>query len=234
MSHVRWRGVTVDDRTAAMLNEADKLLGPNISFEPTQGSYSTSVDASAGTHSGGGAVDIHVSGFSAATIQKIVQIMREVGFAAWHRLPSEGPWGEHVHAIAIGCKDLSAAAAHQVQELKAGQNGLANHHADTYHGPKVSIVTWEQYEANKKLIPWPGLGAFVIGHSNPAVTQLGTWLIAAGFNKHFASGHYTAGPLYSTYDRLNVIDFQKAQGWDADGNVGPLTWSTLQTVAHSK
>ena len=46
---VYWRGVRLDERTRDMLVEAEKLA--KVKIRPTQGSYSTSVGASAGTHS---------------------------------------------------------------------------------------------------------------------------------------------------------------------------------------
>jgi hypothetical protein len=150
---VTWRGVKVDKRTSLMLTEVAKLTRATIT--PTQGSYSSSVGASAGTHSGGGAVDVHAAGLPAADIEQIVKVMRQVGFAAWHRLPSQGNWPEHIHAIAVGCPDLSAAAAHQVTALRNGLNGLANGHKDPEASLHLPVITWEQYLAHRDGAPAP-------------------------------------------------------------------------------
>jgi len=111
----------------------------------TQGSYNTSVSASAGTHSGGGAVDFRARDLNDAQVAEALLKLRHVGFAAWHRLPEQGPWVEHVHAIAIGCPDLSASAADQVVAYGEGRNGLANNRADD--GPRTYVGwTWEKYK----------------------------------------------------------------------------------------
>ncbi len=147
---VDWRGVPVDARTAAQLDEANRLM-PHIPFWPAQGSYSSAVAASASTHSGGGAVDIKVGGLSDADIDTIVDVMRSVGFAASRRTPAQG-FTPHVHAISVGCSDLSGidnpvvgTAAWQVQEYLAGRNGLAGRGADDGARNHVG-VTWESYQ----------------------------------------------------------------------------------------
>jgi len=135
MKRVNVQGHTLNKRTADMLNRAEQMLGHDLDI--MQGSYNSTVGASAGTHDGGGAVDVAATSNPA----KVVLALRKVGFAAWHRLPSQGPWPEHIHAIAIGDGELSSGAKLQVQEYYAGQNGLANHGPDD--GPRLHpIPTW--------------------------------------------------------------------------------------------
>jgi hypothetical protein len=138
---VEWRGKRFDPRTAQMLGEVARLTKPLI--RPTQGSFNTTVKASAGTHGGGGAVDVSVRHWSGATITDVVRTMRTVGFAAWHRVPAEGPWPAHIHGIAIGCDSLGPAAQRQVAAYRAGKNGLKSGKRDT--GPQVGFRTFEQY-----------------------------------------------------------------------------------------
>jgi len=85
---VEWRGKKFDPQTRDMLVELDKLVGPNVQIKPTQGSFSSGVAASAGTHSGAGAVDLSVASLSLDQINLVVFLMRRLGFAAWHRVPS--------------------------------------------------------------------------------------------------------------------------------------------------
>ena len=125
-------GVTVNRRTAAMLDNAKKLA--KVTFSMFQGSYSNSVAASGGTHSGGGAVDLGPAKDS------IVGAMRASGFAAWRRTPAEG-FSPHIHGIAVGDPTVSAAAAAQVKAFHAGRNGLANNGPDTYSAPGGSSGT---------------------------------------------------------------------------------------------
>jgi peptidoglycan hydrolase-like protein with peptidoglycan-binding domain len=136
-------GVLINTRTQAMLAEADRLLGRTLVL--SQGSYNPGGDpTSAGTHDGGGVVDISVSGLSTATRTTVVRTLRRVGFAAWLRNPSQGDWPYHIHAVAISDTDLSAQAQHQVGDYYLGLNGLANRGADD--GPQVAIRTWEEYQ----------------------------------------------------------------------------------------
>jgi len=113
--------------------ELEKRLGKTLHVY--QGSYSTNVAGSAGTHAGGGAVDFAT--WDAATIQ----VMRECGGAAWHRTPAQGPWIEHAHVIILGCPHVSLAAHAQRVDYQQGRNGLANNGPDD--GPHVPYITWK-------------------------------------------------------------------------------------------
>jgi hypothetical protein len=132
-------GKLLNQRTVDMLNIAEKRLGYELTV--LQGSYNAGVvGASAGTHDGGGAVDL-----TAYDHDKKVRVLREVGFAAWYRPElwsgSKRIWGEHVHAIAIGDPELSSGARGQVADYYAGRNGLANNGPDD--GPRLNpIPTW--------------------------------------------------------------------------------------------
>ncbi|MGC4936429.1 hypothetical protein [Kribbella sp. DT2] len=142
-ARMSWRGAALCTRTVAMLQAAEKLA--KVPFTIIQGSYNKGgVTASAGTHDGGGAVDLAVDRLTAVQRKAVVLAMRQVGFAAWLRTPAQGNWPWHVHAIAAGDKDLSRGAAHQIAEYRRRKNGLANRGADDgppgYYG-----MTWEIY-----------------------------------------------------------------------------------------
>jgi LysM repeat protein len=123
-TRVSYSGRTVNVRTRIMLDRAAKILGRD-SLPLAQGSYSTTTSASAGTHAGGGVVDVSSSSWEWA------KALRQVGFAAWVRTPSEGQWPYHIHAVAIGDKQLSSSAANQENAYFNGRNALANNRADT-------------------------------------------------------------------------------------------------------
>lgn len=125
------QGHTLNVRTAAMLQCAENRLGYELHV--MQGSYNTTVSASAGTHNGGGAVDV-----SPTNYQEVVAQLRAVGFAAWHRYYTPNVWPEHVHAIAIGDPELSSGAETQVHEYYSSQDGLADHAGD--NAPRPSPV----------------------------------------------------------------------------------------------
>lgn len=112
-----YHGKRMDYYTVRLLQAAERLAGH--AFTVTQGSYSTAVAASGSTHAGGGALDLGWIGRVADVLS-----LRMAGFAAWHRNPSQGPWNDHIHAIAIGDPTASPAAKNQVQDYFNGGNGL--------------------------------------------------------------------------------------------------------------
>jgi hypothetical protein len=141
-SHVTYHSRTLNTRTKAMLVAAEGKAGFQVTL--TQGSYNAGgVDASAGTHDGGGAMDISVSGMSSTNRNNLLKALRNVGFAAWYRTPAQG-FDYHIHAMAISDPDLSSGAQHQTGDYYLGLNGLAGHGADD--GPQVAKVTWEEYQ----------------------------------------------------------------------------------------
>ena len=127
-------------RTIALLDHAQALYsaqGGIIDFRRaiTQGSYNAgAVAASFGTHDSGGAVDLSVRSpvdWSVLTgeIAPMIRALRVAGFAAWVREENELYDGSviHIHAIAIGDRELSEAARAQIDGrfgYLRGYNGL--------------------------------------------------------------------------------------------------------------
>lgn len=109
-------------RTRAMLMEmSQRMYGDFYALTILQGSYNSGVSASAGTHDGGGAVDL-----SSNDGARKVKVGRDIGFAIWLRQTLPGEWEEHVHGIAIGDKQMSIGAHAQQVAYFNGRNGLAN------------------------------------------------------------------------------------------------------------
>lgn len=138
-------GIITDARTADMLTEAARRFGKPLQY--AQGSYRHGQTAASGsTHDGGGAVDVRtVPLANQAEKMRLVKALRLVGFAAWYRTPIPGVWGEHIHAIAIGCPDLSSGARWQVGEYRAGRDGLTGQQRDPDAQLGVKPRTWEAY-----------------------------------------------------------------------------------------
>lgn len=129
-------------RTVAMLDQATMIyhaLGGLLEFDfrgaLVQGSYNPgAVSASFGTHDGGGAVDLSVREpvtrrVMSEEIPLLLRALRIAGFAAWLRDTGElypaSPI--HIHAIAIGDRELSEAARGQIDGpfgYLRGYNGL--------------------------------------------------------------------------------------------------------------
>lgn len=146
----------VNARTASMLAAADRTLTWNLRV--TQGSYcvlerSGCARASSGTHDGGGSIDIHARSLSTSQRWRTVRALRQVGFAAWLRVPSQcgGCWGTHIHAVAIGDTDMWQSNGRytnrdQVGDYFVGRNGLSGHGADNTPAQyRVPFTTWERY-----------------------------------------------------------------------------------------
>ncbi len=129
-------------RTVAMLDQTTNvyhLRGGLLDFDfrdaLVQGSYNEGrVAASFGTHDGGGAVDLSVREpvsrrVMTEEIDNMLRALRIAGYAAWLRdtdeLYPDSPI--HIHAIAIGDDELSAAARAQIDGpfgYLRGFNGL--------------------------------------------------------------------------------------------------------------
>ncbi|MEJ3748072.1 peptidoglycan-binding protein [Actinomycetes bacterium KLBMP 9797] len=137
-------GQRVNTRTRDMLAAADAMLSWNLTL--SQGSYTSANPASAGTHDGGGVVDLVVTNLTTTQRWETVRALRTVGFAAWLRNPSQGSWPYHIHAAAVSDPDLASAARNQIHDYYFGKNGLANHAADdTPTAYRVAFTWWEKY-----------------------------------------------------------------------------------------
>lgn len=122
-TRVQIGAATLNARTLWMLQRAEQLYGgtiPIASTGITQGSYNPGgVTASFGTHDGGGAVDITVRNIpidwsiNYNDIPEMIDALRLAGFAAWFRDERED-LVPHIHAIAVGDRDLSYAAQLQL------------------------------------------------------------------------------------------------------------------------
>ena len=140
-------GRVVDELTKAALTLAAKRLGYDDGLTITQGSYNAGgVSASAGTHDGGGVVDL-----SDFEHERKVRVLRSVGFAAWYRPgPPAYSWPAHIHAVLIGNRKLSPSAKAQVAEYIAGYDGLAGSGRDT--GPRQFVHHRFSWKSGEKRI----------------------------------------------------------------------------------
>jgi hypothetical protein len=133
-------GKTVDWLTKMALRKAERILGYNLSV--TQGSYNgTAVKASAGTHAGGGVVDLPEWDW-----QSKVRALRRAGFVAYFRpkLVRDGRviWNGHIHAVLEANKRLSRGARNQVAEYHLGGDGLVGTNRDPHQGMVFVGFPW--------------------------------------------------------------------------------------------
>jgi len=158
----------VNRRTQAMLEYAARLYGGEIDLAGaaiTQGSYHDNGAASFGTHLGGGAVDLSVIRLPEwvvlwEEIEPALRALRAAGFAAWLReygeLSPDSPI--HIHAVAVGDAELSAAAEAQLTGEAGyfrGYDGLPAQfgapRADRFGGPVV--CAWMRAKGYEDLRP---------------------------------------------------------------------------------
>jgi len=162
----RW----LNQRTLSMLEYAQSLYQGEIEitgYAITQGSFNDNGAASFGTHLGGGAVDLSVMRTQTYTvlydeIPDLLRALRLAGFAAWLREPDEVYSGSaiHIHAIAIGDRDLSEAAKEQLTGEAGYFRGFSGLPAvngtptpDRYGGPV--ICQWMLEAGYEDLRPTP-------------------------------------------------------------------------------
>lgn len=128
-------GDVLNKRTVAMMDRAEYIMRnkfghKNFNFSVIQGSYSGTVAASGSTHDKGGAIDIHTRSYDKKTVDDMVKALRMAGFAAWSRGRGADSFDPHIHAIAIGDRELHPSAANQVQEYFNGGDGLVGSRPD--------------------------------------------------------------------------------------------------------
>lgn len=166
-------GHELNQRTFEMLQLAQILYDGIIDITGdavTQGSYTSAVEASFGTHAGGGVVDLSVMAPGTYTIlyediDILIKALRSAGFAAWYRDLDELYDGSpaHIHAVAIGDRELSLAAREQLAGPFGyfwGYNGLPNRDnkpiRDPHGGPVVCDWMIDKGYPNKTATLSPG------------------------------------------------------------------------------
>src|SRR5690606_37942474 len=86
---------------------------------------------SAGTHDGGGAVDLVWY-----DIKRKNRQLRKANFAGWPRRRLPGQWDRHWHGILIGNDRASRAAKDQIVAYRNGRDDLASNGPDRWWRPK--------------------------------------------------------------------------------------------------
>lgn len=146
------RPIVVNRRTEAMLTEVIRLSGVTPTI--VQGSYraGNGASASAGTHDGGGVIDLRTWNLNVDQRTKLLSALRAVGFVAWYRTTAQG-FDPHIHAVAKGDLDLDPSAAQQVRDAANGLNGLASKGRDTSNRnvPTFDYQRWLAKESGVNL-----------------------------------------------------------------------------------
>lgn len=141
---VAWRGVYLTARHRDALRWAERKWQrkfPGLTIQPSQGSWSGAA-ASAGTHSGTGAVDIRTRHLTKDQRVALVRALKDSGQACWFR-PNN--WdgrggGEHVHALDLGgTTGMDAGARNQLRSFDQGRDGLKSNRPDNTYRPNPKV-----------------------------------------------------------------------------------------------
>ncbi len=132
-------GRTLNRRTILMLKAAQARLGDAVRLGVLKGSYVKADRRGAHPHMGGGVVDLSLGDASPAAIERAVLALREVGFAAWCRSRAAEP---HVHAVAIGDRDMAPAAWWQVKAFFLGRDGRTRGGEDPHRATRAQSPAW--------------------------------------------------------------------------------------------
>lgn len=149
MTKVHVQGFITDRTTARALHAAEHLYGARIRL--SQGSYTNAVGASAGTHAGGGVVDLSVRGLSRSNINRLVRSCRRVGLWAWYRDHTSG-FSPHIHVVRVGCTDLAPIARQQIVAARKGYNGLGHlgmGGKDRHRGMKLPVISYKYFRRHQ-------------------------------------------------------------------------------------
>lgn len=119
-------GHTLNGRTLAMLQAARQRLPNDATLRVLKGSYLREDAHGAHPHLGGGALDLELT----SHFDEAVAALRHVGFAAWLRTRNDRP--PHIHAIAIGDREMAPAAAWQVREYLTQHDGRSRSSPDPH------------------------------------------------------------------------------------------------------
>ncbi|MEM6533664.1 MAG: hypothetical protein AAF654_13645 [Myxococcota bacterium] len=128
--------VVLNRRTVEMLSAAKRLLGEDMRLSVLRGSYLKDHD-SEHPHQGGGVVDLNIR--PSSEVNTAVEILRATGFAAWYRARGDR---HHIHAVAIGDRDLSAGAQWQVQSFFEGRDGRTRGEEDPHGHRNTEVPEW--------------------------------------------------------------------------------------------
>ncbi|MEO1170831.1 MAG: hypothetical protein AAFX94_02105 [Myxococcota bacterium] len=129
--------VVLNRRTVTMLTAAKQRLGEDLRLSVLRGSYIGDEERGAHPHQGGGAVDLNIRPYDA--VKSAVAALRAVGFAAWYRSRGER---HHIHAVAIGDRDLAPAAVWQVGSFFQGRDGRTRGEGDPYAHLSAEVPEW--------------------------------------------------------------------------------------------
>jgi peptidoglycan hydrolase-like protein with peptidoglycan-binding domain len=153
-----WRGssasapaVKVCAHSVPRLNNLAKAVGNDILVKalPGCGSYQTTTAASAGTHAGGGAIDLNLNGLTYAQRRLVEAKGRQHYGLFFYRWAITGLWTNHGHGLDSTCPNLSKTAVAQFPLFFKGYDALVGNNPDTGDRTYVSQI---KADFNQRLV----------------------------------------------------------------------------------
>lgn len=238
VTRVARAGKVLSARVWALLDDASKATG--VPVHVVQGSWTSGVAASAGTHSGGGAFDLSVTGLTRTQRLALVDALRRRNVAAWLRSPEFG-WtstGPHIHGIVMDEPGLSTGAQDQVRAYWKGLNGLADRHKDPFpRPPQTPFVMPEEAPVSVPVTPVTNLPHGAVLELFPKTLKRGEWLTVARFDmpdqhcRYSLSTHVLLELDKTPGERPAYIKVQWGrEGW-GDAKPGELDTTSTATLA---
>lgn len=137
-------GWLISERSYSLIQDSFRAVGlPQSARELAQGGWHHG-SQSGSTHDGAGAWDLRVVNIPDWQIEPlIVELRKRAGLAVWFRDEEHGGFdGPHIHGITSDEDGLSDGARWQVEEAKAGRNGLSNRGKDYHPRPRWTPYVW--------------------------------------------------------------------------------------------
>lgn len=237
-----WRGVTICKHSLPKYQKLASITGA-FYVKAIQGSYSTGVSASAGTHSGGGALDIEFDGTTFATARSVeTKARNQCDLLMWVRW-----WtgNHHGHILDPQCPNLSVAALAQFALFGQGYDGLIGHNADTgdrTNANRIMILFNGRFIGTSSTVsapavdygypytykagwyPFPGRqGASYYGPSRSGIAWY-SGRVAGGTN----AGVGASGSLSLVWIRAHIQRIQRCVRTTIDGRYGDVTVAAVK------
>lgn len=210
-------GHILNKRTAALFEQVKvvyAVLGGTGYIRLLQGSYTSAVSVSGGTHDGGGALDMEPSIKSSRNWSILQKAARFCMIADWDRPYLANNWAHHNHGIVIGDKQMSSAAASQIRDYHAHRNGLANHASDNSWHPSVIFSSpYPMHNCNLARMRREAL------KTRGRVPLLGVIRIQRALNQKLGAGLRVDG-LFGPATKRAYAHWERVVGGDGDGVPG--------------
>lgn len=237
-SKTYWHGALVCAHMVPKLNHLQTLCG-SVYLRPIQGSYNTSVGASAGTHAGGGAMDISTGNMTTTRRTWIMNNTRYSFLIGWQRNAISGLWSNHCHLIDPSCPSLSSAARNQVSLYRQGYNGLVGNARDP--GYRGNLATMVNLYLNRFATTAIKIAALFISSITPSPSprlypygpfptpyRTGSMYGPTTAGKPWYSGRWSSPTKSVSTIRWIITLIQRRVGVTRDGFYGPVTFNAVK------